>query len=97
MMRIRFWRGRGSGPRSTVVATTLGTALALLAGALATGAMLALPSAALATVNPPTITSAFTPNVIGVGGTATLAVTITNPNSSALSGVGFSETLPSGC
>jgi hypothetical protein len=50
-----------------------------------------------ATPVPPTITSAFTPNLIGVGNTTSLSVTITNPNSSgALSSVAFTDTLPGG-
>jgi hypothetical protein len=43
------------------------------------------------------VTTAFTPNLIGVGGTTALSVTITNPNSSGtLTGIGFADTLPSG-
>ena len=62
--------------------------LALVAGSPA-GAGASTPAA------PPTITSSFTPNVIGVGGTTALAFTITNPNSgTSLSSVAFTDTLP---
>jgi hypothetical protein len=44
---------------------------------------------------PPKITSAFTPNLIGVGGSTALSYTITNPNASSLSAVAFTDTLPS--
>jgi hypothetical protein len=63
-------------------------ALAVAAGSPA-GAGASTPAA------PPTITSAFTPNVIGVGGTTALGFTITNPNSSGtLSSVALTDTLP---
>ncbi len=65
--------------------------------ALALVAVLAGPGSAGAAVNPPTVTSAFTPSSIGVSGTSALSVTITNPNaSSSLSGIGFNDTLPAG-
>jgi hypothetical protein len=48
-------------------------------------------------VGPPTISKAFTPTSIAVGGTSTLSLTITNPNAgSALAGVAVSDTLPAG-
>lgn len=57
------------------------------------------PPAALAATLPPTITSAFTPNLIGVGDTdaTALSVTTTNPNASGtLSSISFADTLPAG-
>jgi hypothetical protein len=53
---------------------------------------------ALAATAPPTITSAFTPSLIGVGDTdaTALSVTITNPNASTLSSISFTDTLPAG-
>ena len=46
---------------------------------------------------PPTLLSSFTPTSITAGGTSALAFTVTNPNAStALSGVGFTDTLPAG-
>jgi uncharacterized repeat protein (TIGR01451 family) len=44
----------------------------------------------------PTITKAFAPTSIVVGGTSALSFTITNPNASALTAVGFTDTLPAG-
>ena len=54
---------------------------------------------AMAATLPPTITSAFTPNLIGAGDTdaTALSVTITNPNASGtLQSVAFTDTLPAG-
>jgi len=49
-----------------------------------------------ATPAPPTITKAFSPNPIAVGGSSTLTFTLTNPNSVALTGVTFTDALPTG-
>ncbi len=49
------------------------------------------------TVVPPVILKSFNPSTISVGGTAVLSFQITNPNASGtLSGIGFTDTLPSG-
>ncbi len=54
-------------------------------------------SAPLAVGGPPSITKSFNPASIAVGGTSTLTLNITNPNSSAaLSAVAFTDTLPIG-
>lgn len=46
---------------------------------------------------PPDITKSFSPNPVAVGGTSTLTFAVTNPNSSTgLSGIAFSDSLPSG-
>jgi hypothetical protein len=46
---------------------------------------------------PPTISKAFAPTSVTVGGASTLSFTITNPNNaSSLTGVGFTDTLPAG-
>jgi hypothetical protein len=56
----------------------------------------AVPTALAA--SPPTITSAFTPNLIGFGDSSATALsfTITNPNANGLSSVALTDTLPAG-
>lgn len=44
----------------------------------------------------PTIAKAFSPATIGAGGTSALTFTLSNTNSSSLTSVAFSDTLPSG-
>lgn len=54
-------------------------------------------NASLTVVAPPTISKAFNPTSIALNANSTLSFTITNPNTaSALSGVGFNDTLPAG-
>jgi len=54
-------------------------------------------TATLTVAGPPTISKAFSPTSIAVGGTSTLSLTIANPNAgTALAGVAFSDTLPAG-
>ena len=54
-------------------------------------------NASLTVVAPPTISKAFNPASIALNASSTLSFTITNPNTaSALSGVGFNDTLPAG-
>lgn len=77
--------------------TLTGLATASIAAVAAVG-LYAAPTALAATA-PPTITSAFTPNLIGVGDTdaTALSITITNPNASGtLSSISFSDALPAG-
>ena len=51
----------------------------------------------LTVVGPPSISKAFSPSAISVGGTSTLTFTVTNANAgTALTGVGFSDSLPTG-
>jgi hypothetical protein len=73
-------------------------ALGAAAAAAALGAfLLPLTGTALAVTTPDTITSAFTPPTIGVAGTDTLAITVTDTNTSGTdSNVGFTDTLPAG-
>lgn len=48
-------------------------------------------------VSPPGISKSFDPDPIAIGGTSTLSFTISNPNAStSLTGVGFSDSLPTG-
>jgi hypothetical protein len=80
-------------PRGVTARRLGAAALASVAGVALTAAP-ATPAQA-ATTLPPTVTSSFTPNLIGVGGTSALGITITNPNSSgALSAIAFNDTLP---
>ncbi len=44
----------------------------------------------------PSLTKGFAPNPIGVGGVSTLAFTLTNPNSLALTQAAFADALPTG-
>ena len=70
--------------------------IALSLGATA-GLALAVPAAMAAA--PPTVTTAFTPNLIGLSDSSatSLSVTIANPNASGtLSSVSFTDTLPAG-
>ncbi len=44
----------------------------------------------------PSIASSFTPSIIPIGGTSTLAFTLSNPNVGPMTGVTFTDTLPAG-
>jgi hypothetical protein len=68
----------------------------MLALALGLLGLTAAPASALADA-PPTIAASFSPSGIAPNGTSTLTITITNPatNSSAASGVSFTDNLPS--
>jgi hypothetical protein len=79
-------------------AITTRRAFAIIVGAALLAAFAsAAPALAATPPTAPTITSAFTPNVVGVGGTSTLAFTITDTNSSGTeTGIGFTDTLPAG-
>ncbi len=49
------------------------------------------------TPSSPTLTKSFSPNSVAAGATSTLTFTLTNPNTAlALSGISFTDTLPSG-
>lgn len=48
------------------------------------------------TVNPPSITKSFLTDPVIVGATSPLQFTITNPNSTILTGIGFTDLLPVG-
>jgi uncharacterized repeat protein (TIGR01451 family) len=54
------------------------------------------PAVASATTLPPSLSMAFGAASIPKGQTTTLTFTLSNPNGTALSGVGFDDTLPSG-
>ena len=54
-------------------------------------------TAGLTVLSPPSIAKGFNPTSVAAGGTSILTLTITNPNaSSALTGVAFNDTFPSG-
>lgn len=54
-------------------------------------------TAVLNVVSPPSIAKSFSPTAITVGGVSRMSFIITNPNTSnALTGVGFTDTFPSG-
>ena len=77
--------------------TLTGVATASIAAVAAIG-LYSAPTALAATA-PPTITSGFTPNLIGVGDTdaTALSVTITNPNATGtVSSISFTDALPAG-
>ena len=81
-----------------VTGTTLGPKINT-ATVTSTNAGPGTPAVATLTVAtlPPTLTKAFAPAMIPVGGTSTLTVTLTNPNLvTPLSGVGFVDILPAG-
>jgi uncharacterized repeat protein (TIGR01451 family) len=50
----------------------------------------------LASMAPPTITMSYSANPVGVLGTSVLTITITNPNSTTLTGIAFTDTYPAG-
>jgi uncharacterized repeat protein (TIGR01451 family) len=51
-------------------------------------------TAVLKVLTTPTISKAFSPSAIPTGGASTLTLTITNPNTAALSGLDFTDTFP---
>ncbi|HEV3351669.1 MAG TPA: CSLREA domain-containing protein, partial [Acidimicrobiales bacterium] len=55
-------------------------------------------TASVTVVSPPTITKSFNPTSIPLNGTSTLSLLITNPNNNSisLSGIAFTDSLPSG-
>ncbi len=62
------------------------------------GAGVASNTATLTVVAPPSISKAFSPTSIATGATSTLSFTITNPNGAGigLTGIAFTDTLPTG-
>jgi hypothetical protein len=50
----------------------------------------------VSTLTAPAVAAGFSPSPVTIGGTSTLTVTVTNPNSAALGGVAFSNSYPSG-
>ena len=83
-----------------VTASTAGSyANTIPAGALTTanaGANTAAANATLTTLNGLTVAKAFGPTSIGVNGTSVLTITLTNGNSTAVTGAAFTDVYPSG-
>jgi len=78
-------------------AVRIGAGALVAATVLTAAAAQAVPATAATKAAPPTITSSFTPNLIGVGQTTAVAYTITDPNASgSLSNVAFNGTLAGG-
>jgi uncharacterized repeat protein (TIGR01451 family) len=71
-------------------ANTTGTVTSTNGGSGNTG------SSTLVVLSPPSIAKSFSPNPIVVGGVSTLTFTITNPSSSSLTGVSFTDNFPAG-
>lgn len=53
-------------------------------------------SAALTVLAPPTATKSFSPNLIGLGASSTLTITLVNGNATAITGVAFTDNYPAG-
>jgi hypothetical protein len=82
-----------------VSAPTIGSYSNTTSSVTSSNATTAAPASAVLTVAPMTAPSAvlvFTPNQIGVNGASVLKVTLTNPNAVAITGVGFTDSYPSG-
>lgn len=86
----------------TVTATALGDYVnTILAGAITAVNAAPNPSPVSATLTvellaAPTVGKSFSPPSIPPGGTSTLTITLSNPNPSAIVGVGFTDNFPSG-
>ncbi len=53
-------------------------------------------SASTAIISPPTVAKSFNPTSIAAGGKSTLTISLTNTNTTALTGVSMTDTLPTG-
>jgi uncharacterized repeat protein (TIGR01451 family) len=51
-------------------------------------------SSTLTVMAPPTVSKAFSPAFIGLGGASTMTITLTNPNTTAITGAAFTDTYP---
>ena len=54
----------------------------------------AAATATLTVLSRPIVTKAFAPTSVGINGVATLTVTLTNPNTTAITGAAFTDTYP---
>ena len=48
----------------------------------------------LTVLAPPTVTKSFSPNLIGLGASSTMTITLTNPNATVITGAAFTDTYP---
>ncbi len=51
-------------------------------------------AATVAVLLPPTVSKSFTPSVVNLGGSSSLVITVTNPNTTALQGLALTDTYP---
>ena len=58
------------------------------------GSNSASASATLTTLLPPLVSKVFGPAAVGVNATSTLVITLTNPNTTPITGTGFTDTYP---
>jgi len=83
----------------TVTAANLGTynntTSTITSSNSSTGAA-ASASLTVALLAPPTVLKNFAPNQIGINGSSVLTITLTNPNTSAITGAAFTDSYPAG-
>jgi uncharacterized repeat protein (TIGR01451 family) len=78
------------------VVRSLRSLLAVVCVAAAGLVVTAGPANATPTVQPPQLTKTFTPSTIQLNGVSQLGIVISNPNTSALTGVTITDALPAG-
>ena len=81
---------------TTVLNNSTGVIASSAGAGAAASADLTVTAVAGPVLTPPTAQKAFSPTTITSGGTSTLSITLTNPNATALTGVGFTDNLPAG-
>jgi uncharacterized repeat protein (TIGR01451 family) len=82
----------------SVTATTLGlytNTTSTVTSTNATTSATASASITVALLASPTVVKSFSPNQVGINGTSVLSVTLTNPNSTAITGASFTDSYPS--
>ena len=83
----------------TVTAATLGTynnTTSTVTSSNSTTGSAASASLIVALLAPPTVLKNFTPSQVGINGSSVLTITLTNPNSSAITGAAFTDSYPVG-
>jgi uncharacterized repeat protein (TIGR01451 family) len=82
----------------TITATTLGAYTNTTSTVTSTNATTSATASAgitVALLASPTVVKSFSPNQVGINGTSVLSVTLTNPNSTAITGASFTDSYPS--